>query len=72
MESKGPGDNIQMLLDAEYLLIGVDLSKEFGPTRSGRSTIIAATERASVPGLPEFGIVLTVYRRSRKRSRRET
>jgi hypothetical protein len=36
--------NVDMKLDGNILTITVDLSKEFGPSASGKTTIIASTE----------------------------
>jgi hypothetical protein len=44
------------------LVITVDLSKQFGPSSSGKSRIIASTEgNASVPGREEIKIGLNIY-----------
>ena len=36
--------NVDLTLDGNILTIKVDLSKEFGPSTSGKTTIIASTE----------------------------
>lgn len=36
--------NVDMKLDGNILTITVDLSKEFGPSASGKTTIVASTE----------------------------
>ena len=36
--------NVEMTLDGNTLTIKVDLSKEFGPSSSGRTIIVASTE----------------------------
>jgi len=54
--------NIEMNIDGDILTIKVDLSKTFGKSGSGKSTIIASTEgNVSVPGKEEVKIGLNVY-----------
>jgi len=54
--------NIEMNVDGDILTIKVDLSKTFGKSGSGKSTIIASTEgNVSVPGKEEVKIGLNVY-----------
>ena len=36
--------NVEMKVEGNILIIRVDLSKEFGPSSSGKTTIIASTE----------------------------
>ena len=36
--------NVEMTVEGTVLTIKVDLSKEFGPSASGKTTIIASTE----------------------------
>ncbi|MBI5252734.1 MAG: hypothetical protein HY912_24830 [Desulfomonile tiedjei] len=60
--------NVIMAVDGDILQIEIDLSKEFGPSKSGKTTIIASTEgNKSVPGRPEK-IGLNVYRQEAKKS----
>src|SRR5579875_1487574 len=44
----GPGGapmkNVEMRVDGNILTIKVDLTKEFGPSSSGKTTIVASTE----------------------------
>ena len=55
--------NIEMKVEGNTLTITVDLSKEFGPSSSGKSIIIASTEgNISVPEREEK-IGLNVYRK---------
>lgn len=55
--------NVEMSVDETILTIKVDLSKEFGPSASGKTTIIASTEgNISIPGREEK-IGLNVYRK---------
>jgi protein involved in polysaccharide export with SLBB domain len=54
--------NIEMSVNGDVLTIKVDLSKTFGKSGSGKSTIIASTEgNISVPGKEEIKIGLNVY-----------
>jgi hypothetical protein len=54
--------NIEMSINDDVLTIKVDLSKTFGKSGSGKSTIIASTEgNISVPGKEEIKIGLNVY-----------
>ncbi len=55
--------NVEMSLEGNTLIIKVDLSKEFGPSASGKTTIIASTEgNVTVPG-HEAKVGLNVYRK---------
>lgn len=55
--------NIEMKVEGQKLIITVDLAKEFGPSSSGKSIIIATTEgNVSVPDGDEK-IGLNVYRK---------
>ena len=55
--------NVQMTVQGNILTITVDLSKEFGPSSSGKTTIIASTE-GNVSVLDrEEKVGLNVYRK---------
>ncbi len=55
--------NVQMMVEGNILTIKVDLSKEFGPSASGKTIIIATTEgNVSVPER-EAKVGLNVYRK---------
>ncbi len=55
--------NIDMQVEGSLLTIKVDLSKEFGPSSSGKTTIIATTEgNISIPGR-EDKIGLNIYKK---------
>lgn len=55
--------NVQMTVAGNILTITVDLSKEFGPSSSGKTIIVATTEgNIAVPERDEK-IGLNVYRR---------
>jgi hypothetical protein len=56
--------NVEMTVDGNTLTIKVDLSKEFGPSSSGKTIIIASTEgNVSIPGHEEAKVGLNVYRK---------
>jgi len=55
--------NVEMTVDGNILTIRVDLSKEFGPSSSGKTIIIASTEgNIAVPDRDEK-VGLNVYRK---------
>ena len=55
--------NVDMKIEGNILTIKVDLSKEFGPSSSGKTTIIASTEgNVSVPDRDEK-VGLNVYKK---------
>ena len=55
--------NLEMSVDGDNLTIKVDLSKEFGPSSSGKTILIASTEgNVSVPEREEK-VGLNVYRK---------
>ena len=55
--------NVEMTVDQGILTIKVDLSKEFGPSSSGKTIIIATTEgNVTVPDREEK-VGLNVYRK---------
>jgi hypothetical protein len=56
--------NVEMKLEGNILKIEVDLTKEFGPSASGKTIIIASTEgNVSIPGVEDKKIGLNVYRK---------
>jgi hypothetical protein len=56
--------NVEMSLEGNILTIKVDLSKEFGPSASGKTIIIASTEgNVTIPGREEAKVGLNVYRK---------
>ena len=56
--------NVEMSVDENILTVKVDLSKEFGPSASGKTTIIASTEgNVAIAGREEVKIGLNVYRK---------
>lgn len=56
--------NVDMKLEGDRLVITIDLAKEFGESKSGKSITIASTEgNVSVPEHEEIKIGLNVYRK---------
>lgn len=54
--------NVEMEVKDNILTIKVDLTKEFGPSSSGKTIIIATTEgNISIPGSEDKKIGLNVY-----------
>ena len=55
--------NVEMTIEGTSLTIKVDLSKEFGPSASGKTIIIASTEgNVSIPDREEK-IGLNIYKK---------
>ena len=56
--------NVEMKVEGNILTIKVDLTKEFGPSSSGKTIIIASTEgNIAVEGHEEAKIGLNVYKK---------
>ena len=55
--------NVQMTVEGNILTIKVDLSKEFGPSASGKTIIIASTEGNVAAPEREEKVGLNVYRK---------
>jgi hypothetical protein len=56
--------NVEMKVDGNILTIKIDMSKDFGPSTSGKNIIIASTEgNQSVPDKEEIKIGLNVYKK---------
>jgi hypothetical protein len=59
-------ENIELKVAGQKLILTVDLTKEVGPSSSGKTTLIASTEgNANVPGHEGVKVGLNV-RRARK------
>ncbi len=55
-----------MNLEGDILTIKVDITKEFGPSSSGKTIIIASTEgNISTPGREEIKVGLNVYKKKK-------
>ncbi len=56
--------NIDMQVQGDILTVRIDLKKEFGPSASGKTTIIATTEgNVSVPEHESIKIGINIYRK---------
>jgi hypothetical protein len=56
--------NVEMSVVDNVLTIKVDLAKEFGPSSSGKTIIIASTEgNISIPDCEDKKVGLNVYRK---------
>jgi len=56
--------NVEMTVEENILTIKVDLSKEFGPSSSGKTIIIASTEgNISIPDHEDRKVGLNVYKK---------
>jgi hypothetical protein len=56
--------NVEMKLEGNILTIKVDLTKEFGPSSSGKTIIIGSTEgNIAIPEKEEIKIGLNVYKK---------
>jgi hypothetical protein len=56
--------NVEMTVEENILTIKVDLSKEFGPSSSGKTIIIASTEgNISIPDQEDRKVGLNVYKK---------
>ena len=56
--------NVDMSVNGNVLTIRVDLSKEFGPSSSGKTVIIATTEgNQSVPTREDVKVGVNVYKK---------
>jgi hypothetical protein len=55
--------NVEMKVDGQKLIITVDLTKTFGKSSSGKTTIVATTAgNVSVPGHDDIKIGLNCYK----------
>lgn len=56
--------NVDLKIKDSRLTIVVDLSKEFGKSSSGKSTMIASTEgNMSLPDMEDIKVGLNVYKK---------
>jgi hypothetical protein len=56
--------NVEMSIEGNILTIKVDLSKDFGPSASGKTIIIASSEgNQPIPGKEVVKIGLNVYKK---------
>ena len=56
--------NVEMKVEDNILIIKVDLTKEYGPSSSGKTIIIASTEgNISIPNKEDIKIGLNIYKK---------
>jgi hypothetical protein len=56
--------NIEMTVKGDELVIKIDLTKDYGRSKSGKSTIIATTAgNISIPDHPDIHLGLNLYRK---------
>ena len=56
--------NVDMKAEGNILTINVDLTKEFGPSSSGKTIIIASTEgNVAIDGHEEIKVGLNIYKK---------
>lgn len=59
------GKNIEIVVKDGKAIITIDLAKNFGPSSSGKSIIIASSEgNAEIPGAPGLKLGLNIYRKA--------
>jgi len=55
--------NVEMKVEGNKLIITADLTKDFGPSKSGKTIIIATTGgNVSVPGHEAVKVGLNIYK----------
>jgi hypothetical protein len=55
--------NVELEIKGNKLIITADLTKDFGPSKSGKTTIIATTEgNPSIPGNENIKLGLNLYK----------
>lgn len=55
--------NVQMNVEGDILHISVDLSRDFGPSRSGKTRIIATSAgNKPIPGREDIKLGLNIYK----------
>ncbi|MBI5572820.1 MAG: hypothetical protein HY914_22945 [Desulfomonile tiedjei] len=65
---RGGMKNVDMAVEGDTLTLVIDLSKDFGPSKSGKTIIVASTEgNKSVPGREEK-VGLNIYRQEGKKT----
>ena len=58
--------NVVMCEEGPKLIIEVDLTQEFGPSKSGKTIIVASTEGSvPAPSNPEIQVGVNVYKSKR-------
>jgi hypothetical protein len=63
LEVREMAKNVEMRIEGKKLIIEVEMDQDFGPSKSGKTRIIASTEgNISAPGDEDVKIGLNVYR----------
>lgn len=60
------GTNVRLVVspDGKTLTIEIDLTKEFGPSSTGKTIIVASSQgNADIPGKPGFRLGLNLFRK---------
>lgn len=58
--------NVEMTKKGDKLTITIDLTKDFGPSASGKTVIVASTRgNADVPNSPDVKIGINCFRKVR-------
>lgn len=56
--------NVEMQVKGNKLVLEVDLTKDFGPSSSGKTVVVGTTAGSvKVPGKDEISVTLTVYKK---------
>jgi hypothetical protein len=61
MAKKTIGQNIEYALDGKILTLTIDISKEFGPSSSGKTIMIASTQGNKDVGDVKIGVNVYKY-----------
>jgi hypothetical protein len=62
--------NVQFQREGDLLIVKIDLSKDYGPSASGKTVIVASTRgNARIPGEDEAYIGINAFRRNGRRAR---
>ena len=55
--------NVEVKVEKKKLVIEIDLTKDYGPSKSGKTTIIASTEgNMKIPGTDDVVLGLNLYK----------
>lgn len=59
--------NVEIQVEGNILTVRVDLTKEYGPSSSGKTIIVASTEgNADIPDTDGIKIGLNIYKKPKK------
>jgi hypothetical protein len=55
--------NVNATVSGTVLTVTIDLAADHGPSKSGKTTVVATTEgNVSVPGFPEIKLGINAYK----------